>query len=319
VPGEVAARSLGRWARVLPALTLAGLVLVLGACGGGPATPANGSGAGKLSVVASFYPIAYFAERIGGDKVDVFNPVPPGAEPHDLELSPRTVERIQGSSVLLYLGGGFQPAVDRALETVEGPGLLSKDVTDGIPRSPGAPEEGVPGLDPHVWLDPQLAREMSSNIEDTLVQADAGNETAYRANAETLRAELDALDRDMQTGLANCTRKEIVTSHAAFGYLARRYGLNEVPVAGLSPEAEPSPARLTAVIQLAKERDVKYIFFETLVEPRVAQVIATEVGAQTLVLNPIEGLTEEQAAAGVDYFSLMRENLANLRTGLACR
>jgi zinc transport system substrate-binding protein len=303
---------------------LLALTLMLAGCGAGQATPSpdTGEGAGKLHVVASFYPIEYFAKRIGGDAVEVFNPVPPGAEPHDLELSPRTVERIQGSQVLLYLGGGFQPAIDRALDTLEVPGLLAVDVSTGITLEPGVPGagEGVEGgLDPHIWLDPRFAKTMSGSIESALTKADSAREATYRASADKLRAELDALDSEMGKGLASCAREEIVTSHAAFGYLARRYGLEEVPISGLSPEAEPSPARLSAVIALVKERGVTHIFFETLVEPRVAEVIAAETGAKTMVLNPIEGLTAEQAAAGADYFDLMRENLANLRTALDCR
>jgi zinc transport system substrate-binding protein len=318
VPGQVIR------VRGVALLALAALAIFGTACGSGQETPTAGTdaGGGIVQVVASFYPIAFFAERIGGSRVDVFNPVPPGAEPHDLELSPRTVERIQGSRVLLYLGGGFQPAIDRALETLEGPELLAADVSEGITLQTVQPEEGAApegGLDPHVWLDPQLAAAMSGNIERALVEADPASEAMYRANAEKLRTDLGALDNDLAQGLSSCTRKEIVTSHAAFGYLARRYGLEEVPISGLSPESEPSPARLDEVIDLVKATGVTHIFFETLVEPRVAEVIASEVGAETLVLNPIEGLTEEQAEAGADYFKLMRENLANLRVALDCR
>jgi zinc transport system substrate-binding protein len=300
--------------------------LLASACGNqaGPATPTagSGSGVGKLQVVASFYPIAYFTERIGGDAIEVFNPVPPGAEPHDLELSPRTVERIQGSQVLFYLGGGFQPAIDRALDTLQAQGLRVVDVSEGIAMQPGAHREGESpdgALDPHIWLDPRNARVMADNIVNALVDADPENEEAYRANAGALRDDLDELDVEMEQGLGDCARNEIVTSHAAFGYLARRYGLEEVPISGLSPEAEPSPARLSEVIQMVMERGVTHIFFETLAEPRVAEVIAAETGAETLVLNPIEGLTEEQAASGADYFTLMRENLSNLRTALDCK
>ncbi len=311
--------------RAVAAVAIVIVGLGLAACGGtADGTPAVGTGSehGQVQVVASFYPIAYLAERIGGEKVGVFNPVPPGAEPHDLELSPRAVERIQGSQVLLYLGGGFQPAIDRALQTLEGNGLAATDVSQGVDKMPATDVEGTPepgALDPHIWLDPRYAKVMSENIESALIKADPANEAAYRANGEKLRVDLAALDAEMERGLSECARKEIVTSHAAFGYLARRYGLVEVPVSGLSPESEPSPARLNEVINLAKQRAVKYIYFETLVSPRVAEVIANEVNAQTLVLNPIEGLTEEQAASGADYFSLMRENVANLRTGQGCK
>jgi zinc transport system substrate-binding protein len=299
------------------------LALIISGCDSGSTTPTAmntpGAAAGPVSVVASFYPIEYLARRIGGEHVEVFNPVPPGAEPHDLELTPRSIERIQKSHVFLYLGEGFQPAVDRALDTIKGPDLVVKDVAEGLRLVPGVDEhEEESGLDPHIWLDPVIAQDIAGNIADALKQANPANADTYTANADKVRAELAALDADFKSGLANCKRKEIITSHAAFAYLAKRYGLEQVPITGLSPEAEPSPARLQEIITFAKAHDAKYIFFETLVEPKVAQLIASEVGAQTLVLNPIEGLTSEQVSAGSDYMSIMRENLANLKTALDC-
>jgi zinc transport system substrate-binding protein len=313
-------------ARAFAVLVIVGFITT--ACdsgtGGGGGTPTSTQGAGpRLSVVASFYPIEYFARRVGGEHVDVFNPVPPGAEPHDLELTPRSIERIQNSGVFLYLGEGFQPAVDRALDTIKSPGLVIRDAADGVERAGGSDEhegEGEQGgLDPHIWLDPSLAEGIADNIAGALVEADPHNAATYDANAAKLKSDLAALDAEFQQGLAACERKEIITSHAAFGYLARRYGLEQVPISGLSPEAEPSPARLQEIIIFAREHNARYIFFETLVEPKVADLIAREVGAQTLVLNPIEGLTEEQISQGADYFSVMRENLANLKTALDCR
>ena len=280
-----------------------------------------------ISVVASFYPIEYFATRIGGELLDVYNPVPPSAEPHDLELTPRSIERIQNARVFLYMGKGFQPAVDRALDTVKGPGLITKDVSEGIEFVPGAEErEGEEAkakpqgevLDPHIWLDPVRAQIMVKNIADTLAEADPANAQTYLSSADTLKGDLQALDKEYKESLANCRRDEIITSHAAFTYLAARYGLEQVSIAGMSPEAEPSPARLQEIINFAREHDAKYIFFETLAEPKVSELVARETGAQTLVLNPIEGLTEEQAAQGSDYFSLMRDNLANLKIALDC-
>lgn len=297
--------------------------LIISGCDSGPSTPTSantpGAAGGPVSVVVSFYPIEYLARRIGGEHVEVFNPVPPGAEPHDLELTPRSIERIQKSRVFLYLGEGFQPAVDRALDTIKGPDLVVKDVAEGLRLVPGVDEaEEESGLDPHIWLDPVMAQGIAGNVAAALKQADPANADTYTANADKVKGDLAALDADFKSGLANCKRKEIITSHAAFAYLANRYGLEQVPVTGLSPEAEPSPARLQEIIAFAREHDAKYIFFETLVEPKVAQLIASEVGAQTLVLNPIEGLTSEQVSAGSDYISIMRENLANLKTALDC-
>jgi zinc transport system substrate-binding protein len=279
-----------------------------------------------MLVSASFYPIEILARRVGGDLIEVYNPVPPGVEPHDLELTPRAIERIQQSRVFLYLGRGFQPAIDRALDTIKNEQTIDKDVSVGIDLMPASPDEGEhveegndAAYDQHIWLDPLLAQAMTSNIAEALSQADPQHQAAYNANAEKLRSELAALDEEYKVGFKSCARKEIITSHAAFGYLTRRYGLEQLAVSGLSPETEPSPARMQEVINLAKERDAKYIFFETLADPRVAQVIAEGAGAQTLVLNPIEGLTEEQVKEGKDYFSLMRENLSNLKLALDCQ
>jgi zinc transport system substrate-binding protein len=275
-------------------------------------------------VAASFYPIEYLARAVGGDLVDVYNPVPPGAEPHDLELTPRTIERIQNSKVFLYLGHGFQPSIDRALDTVTGPSTITKDVSDGVGLLPAVerededtPVEGE-ALDPHIWLDPVRAEKMVSNTEQALLHADPTNKSVYNSNAEKMRGQLSTLDDEFKQGLAHCIRKELVTSHAAFAYIAERYGLNQVPVSGMSPEVEPSPAQLKEIIAFAKSHDVKYIFFETLVDPKVAELIASEVGAQTLVLNPIEGLTTDQQKEGSDYFTIMRQNLANLKLALDC-
>jgi zinc transport system substrate-binding protein len=311
------------------AVMLISTLLALSACGGEAPPSGTPEASGRaLSVVAGFYPIAYFAQLIGGERVDVYNPVPPGAEPHDLELTPRSIERIQGSRVFLYLGKGFQPAVDRALDTLKGPNLILKDVSEGIEFISGDEEQGnssteagseaEPAVDPHVWLDPVHAQAIAANIADALTQADPSGAAVYRAGADKLAAELQALDSEFKQSLGNCKRKELITSHAAFAYLAKRYGLEQVSIAGLSPEAEPSPARLQEIINFAREHDAKYIFFETLADPKVSELVARETGAQTLVLNPIEGLTEEQAAQGSDYFSLMRDNLANLKIALDC-
>lgn len=296
--------------------------VVVAACDVGAVVPTPVPG--TLSVVASFYPIQYFAKRVGGDLVSVYNPVPPGAEPHDLELSPRSIAQIQKADVFLYLGQGFQPAIDRALDTIKGAHMVAKDVSDGVPRIPASAEDGISrsarasAPDPHIWLDPVYAQTMVGNIAQAFSQADPAHKTEYMADAAKAQVELSALNDEYKATLSNCKRNEIITSHAAFAYLARRYGLKQVPIAGLSPEAEPNPARLQEIIQFARQHDAKYIFFETLVDPRVAQLVAREIGAQTLVLNPIEALTADQIKAGQNYMSLMREDLTNLKLALGC-
>jgi len=171
-------------------------------------------------------------------------------------------------------------------------------------------------LDPHVWLDPTLAQQQVRNIQGALEKADPERKDNYRANADAYIAKLQELDRKFKDELDGAKRKEFVTQHAAFGYLAKAYGLTQIPISGLSPEQEPSPEQMAKVVELAKEHGVTTIFFETLVDPKVAQAIAEEIGAATDVLNPLEGLTEEDIAAGLDYLGIMSNNLAALAKSL---
>jgi len=277
--------------------------LLISACGG------NSAKDGRSTVVAAFYPLAYAAERVGGAEVAVENLTPPGSEPHDLELAPKTVARILRADVVLYLGHGFQPAVAAAVKQAEGD---SVDVLTGLPltAAPAAEQEGGLTADPHVWLDPILFARIVERIGDVLHATDG---------ADALVADLQRLDSEYRSGLAHCARKEVVTSHAAFGYLAKRYGLTQVPITGLTPEAEPTARQLADVVKLVRRTHATTVFFETLVSPRLAQTVAREVGARTAVLDPIEGLTPAEQARGENYLSVMRKNLSALRRALACR
>jgi zinc transport system substrate-binding protein len=272
------------------------LLVVAGtaACGGEP----DESGAKR--VVAGFYPLAFAAEQIRGVDVEVTNLTPAGAEPHDLELTPREVEEILDADLVLYLGEGFQPAVEEAVETGDVPAL---DVLDGLELRDG---------DPHVWLDPTLFAQVVDRIAVEL-----GDEGA--TGSRGLATRLDELDQIYEAGLADCERRELVTTHDAFGYLADRYGLEVIPITGLSPEAEPSPQDLEEVVDLVEARGVTTVFTETLLSPEVGETVAREAGATTAVLNPLEGLTEDELARGEDYFSVMEANLEALRQGLGCR
>jgi zinc transport system substrate-binding protein len=260
----------------------------------------------RPTVVAAFYPLAWAAEQIGGDSIDVVNLTPPGAEPHDVELTPRDVEKIQNADLVLYLGSGFQPALEKAVEGRSGPSL---DLLAHQKLATGADDEQG-AHDPHVWLDPSRFASMV-----TLIGVQLHREPA----AARLTARLEALDSELAAGLAHCRRHEIVTSHAAFGYLAKRYGLEQLALTGLSPESEPSPRDLEALVDEVKQTGATTVFFETLVSSRLAETVAREAGATTAVLDPLEGLTEDEVAAGDDYFSVMRANLATLRTALQCR
>jgi zinc transport system substrate-binding protein len=284
------------------------------ACGG-----ADSAGSGQ-QVVAAFYPIAYAAEQVTPG-ADVTNLTPAGTEPHDLELTPRDVERIRGADLVLYLGRGFMPALEDALgdhehavDLLAGLSLLRGSAEHSHEPEASRPREesehaNENALDPHVWLDPMRYAVMAERIATALGEP---------AGASGFRARLEELDDDFRSGLATCKRRVIVTSHAAFAYLADAYDLEQITLTGVSPEAEPSANAIEDLVHEVEEEGVTTVFFETLVSPRLAQTVARESGATTAVLNPLEGLTDDESDAGADYFSVMRENLAALRTALEC-
>jgi zinc transport system substrate-binding protein len=280
--------------RIVLTLTAA---LALAGCGGD-------SSSERPPVVAAFYPLAFAAEQIGADRIGVRNLTPPGVEPHDLELSGSEIRTLADADLVLYLGGGFQPALEDAIASTSAHAV---DLLDAVELRRGGEEHGG---DPHVWLDPVRYAAIAERI---------GEELDRRPEAERFAARLRALDREFRRGLSDCVRDEIVTSHAAFGYLAARYDLKQVAITGVSPEAEPTPRDLENVVRQVRAVGATTVFFETLVSPRLAETVAREVGASTAVLDPLEGLTKDEIAAGEDYFSVMRENLAALRKALGCR
>lgn len=275
-------------------LVLLALLLGATACGTKP------SSHGRKRVVAAFYPLAYAAEETGGTKVQVTNLTPPGVEPHDLEATPADVQALRAADVVLLLGHGFQPQLEEAAG--RGSKVLWLLDTRGMRRFSNG--------DPHVWLDPIRYQIIVDRVSDALGQPYAALDFLHR---------IEVLHSEYRRGLAHCTRREIVTSHEAFAYLAQRYGLRQVAITGLTPEAEPAPKDLQRVVELVKRTHATTIFFETLVSPRIAETVARETHAKTAVLDPIEGLTPAEASRGEDYFSLMRANLRALRGALGCR
>ena len=278
-------------------VALAVLSLAVAGCGG--ARTDSGE-----TIVAAFYPLAWAAEQVAGGGVRVVNLTPLGAEPHDIELSPKDVQRVQDAKLVLYLGDGFMPSLE---EAVSG-NAHALDLLEGQQLRPGGANSAA--SDPHVWLAPARYETVVREVAAAL---------ARPAAADPIVARLGRLDRDYRKGLAHCDRREIVTSHAAFGYLADAYGLRQIALTGVTPEAEPSPKALEALVREVERHRATTVFFETLVSPRLAQTVARESGARTAELNPIEGLTETESRSGADYFSLMRRNLAALREALGCR
>ncbi|WP_124726277.1 metal ABC transporter substrate-binding protein [Staphylospora marina] len=288
--------------------------------------PAHEKPSGKTRVVASIYPLEYFAKMIGGEHVEVTALVPPGVEPHDFELSPRDMMMLGDADVFVYNGAGMEAWAEKALSSA-GDDTVVVEATKGIPLlHPKGSDDGhdhdgeahdrESGADPHVWLDPVRAKEMAGRIRDGLIRADAPHRNDYEQNFAELARRLDELHARYLDMTKKAPRKEFLVSHAAFSYLADRYGLKQIAVSGVSPSDEPGPRELADIVETARRLGVKAVLFETLVSGKVAETVRRELGAEALVLNPLEGLTEEEKARGADYFTVMEQNLSHLAKAL---
>lgn len=334
--------------RLIPTTAVAGAVVLgltaLSACSTSDA--ADGGSGDKLKVTASFYPMQFLTERIGGDHVAVTGLTKPGVEPHDLELTPRQIGSISESDYVLYLKG-IQPAVDDAVEqsgvqnTVDAATLTTlenhgsevsghdhghegeeehgheeeapEEHSEGDGHNHG--EEG--GADPHIWLDPVKYAEVAKGVGKSLEKADPDHAADYKKNTDALVAELGELNTAYETGLKNTSTKTFITTHSAFGYLAERYGLTQQGIAGIDPEAEPSPARIQEIHTIAEKDKATTVFFETLASDRTAKTLAKDTGLKTGVLDPLEGITDK--SRGADYIEVMESNLAALRKALGAK
>ena len=273
----------------------------------------------KLQVAASYYPLYDFASQVGGNKVQITNLTPAGAEPHDFEPTAKNLADTQKAAVFVYNGGTLEPWAGKFVQSYKGVSVKASDhiaLKDSQEQMSAAAGKAT---DPHFWLDPVLAQQIVLNIRDGLSKADPANAAYYAKNARDYNQKLVQLDHDYQVGLQNCQQRTIVTSHQSHGYVAARYNLTIEAIAGLSPEEEPSAARLAQLTQEVKDKNIHYIFFESLVSPRLADTIASETGAKTLVLDPIEGLSDAAQKQGKNYLSIQRDNLGSLRLALACQ
>ena len=304
---------------VLPAtarLVVAGAAaLLLGGCG---AVTGDDGGDGR-EVVGSFYPLAWVTEQVAGDGWEVSNLTAPGGEPHDLELSIDATATLARADLVVYLRG-FQPAVDDAVDTTaEGETLDAAEVVDLQELAEHAGEDGHSheegSLDPHFWQDPARMAQLADAVAEELGRLDGAHAADYRAEAAELGAELERLDRDYAEGLAGCERDVVVVSHDAFGYL-EKYGLRLQPIAGLTPDAEPTPAALAELGDLIRDEGITTVFSERLASPAMAETLASDLDVDAAVLDPVEGLTDQ--TAGEDYVSLMRANLAALQEANGC-
>lgn len=313
--------------RLIPTAAVAGAVVLgltaLTACSASDA--ADHKNGDKLNVVASFYPMQFLAEQIGGKHVSVTTLTKPGVEPHDLELTPRQIGGLGDADYILYLKG-IQPAVDDAIKQSG-----SKDVVDASTLTvledhgteTGADEHGhehhgdEAGADPHIWLDPVKYAEVAKGVGKSLEKTDPDHAADYRKNTDALVNKLDALNTAYETGLKDTATKTFITTHSAFGYLAERYGLTQEGIAGVDPEAEPSPARISEIHTVAKKNKVTTVFFETLASDKTAKTLAKDTGLKTDVLDPLEGITDK--SKGDDYIEVMQSNLAALQKALGAK
>lgn len=348
--------------RILAAACAAATALALSACSSTASSGDSSSKDGSLTVMASFYPLKYLAEKIGGEHVSVTSLTPDGAEPHDLELSPKMVDSLSSADAVIYLAG-FQSAVDEAIEqqapkTVIDVSSAAELVEAGSDANHPAEEEATEetqsgeteahdheghdhdheghdhkghdheghdheghdhhhdmSADPHFWLDPVRMAKAATLVGDKLAEADSTHADTYKANAKALAEELTTLGDTLVAKTSTCKVKTFVTAHTAFGYLADRTGLTQVGISGLDPDSSPSPARLAEISQIAKEQGVTTIFTEALIDPKVAQTLADDLGITTAVLDPIESQTD----ASKDYAATMNSNIDALTKALDCQ
>ncbi|GAA2419345.1 zinc ABC transporter substrate-binding protein [Streptomyces pulveraceus] len=313
--------------RLIPTAAVAGAAVLgltaLTACSSSDA--ADHKNGDKLDVVASFYPMQFLAEQIGGKHVSVTTLTKPGVEPHDLELSPRQIGGLTDADFILYLKG-IQPAVDDAIgqsgakhvvDAAKLTALEDHGTETGADEHGHEHHDGEAGADPHIWLDPVKYAEVAKGVGKAMEKSDPDHAADYRKNTDALVTKLDGLNTAYENGLKNTATKTFITTHSAFGYLAERYGLTQEGIAGIDPEAEPSPARLDEIHTIAEKNKVTTVFFETLASDRTAKTVAKDTGLKTGVLDPLEGITDK--SKGTDYIEVMRSNLAALEKALGAK
>jgi zinc transport system substrate-binding protein len=279
----------------------------------------------KIKVAASFFPLYEFTKNVGGDKAEVYSFLPIGNEPHSWEPSIQQIEELKGTRLFIYNGAGMEAYVSKFMSSGEFPNMTFVKATEGIVllKADSAEDDkeilAQGGMDPHVWNDPILAEQEVTNIKNALEKADPTNTQYYEDNANAYITKLAALDNSIKSGLSHCKKDTFVSFHNAFNYFSNRYGVHDVWITGIAPEEDVPPQDIQKIIQIVKDKDVKVIFSEDLVDPRLANTLADEVGAQVLVLSPLEGINQTEQQEGITYLDKWYQNLHNLRMALECQ
>lgn len=294
-------------------------ILLLSGCSNAVKTEEDkaSDGTKKLHIVTTFYPMYYFAQKVAGNTAKVDLLIPNGVEPHDWDPTAKDMAEIQDADVFIYNSRYFETWTEKVLNSIDQSNLKVVEASKGITLINGLSEEnGKSTKDPHVWLSPVLAQKEVDTITKALEAKDPKNKEQYEKNAAAFKSQLGELDQLYKDTVDKSKSKEFVTQHAAFGYLAKQYGLKQIPIAGLSPDVEPSLGKLAELADLVKKKNIKIIYFEGLTSAKVAKTLANEVGAKTEVLNPLEGLTKEDQKKGLDYIGVMKKNLDSLKQTL---
>ncbi|MBT2744425.1 metal ABC transporter substrate-binding protein [Bacillus sp. ISL-77] len=305
--------------RLLCALII--LLMVISGCSNAVQTKGKkgSEGTKKLQIVTTFYPMYYFTQKVAGSSANVELLIPNGAEPHDWEPTAKDMAKIQDADMFIYNSQYFESWTEKVLKSINDSNLTVVEASKGIELMNALESEEehhsdhAASKDPHVWLSPVLAQQEVDTIAKAIEKLDPKNKNQYEKNAENFKSQLADLDHLYQETINQAKKKEFVTQHAAFGYLAKQYGLTQIPIAGLSPDVEPTLGKLKELAEVTKKKNVKVIYFEGLTSSKVAQTLANEIGAKTEVLNPLEGLTKEEQEKGLDFIDVMKNNLESLK------
>lgn len=269
----------------------------------------------KLQIYTTFYPVYYIAGEIAGDKAHIIEMIPSGVDPHNWEPTLKTMAELKESNIFIYNGAGMERWAEKIIKDLEESKVKAVEASQGIELIVGESDHNE-DYDPHTWVSPMNLKKQAKNVLDGLIEIDEDNEEYYKVNYENLSNRLDKLDSDIREAAKAFSVKTIVTSHEAFGYFAKEYGLEQIPIRGISPEQEPSPAKLAEIIKMCKEYNIKHVFVEKFISPKFSQLIADEIAGEVLSLNVAHGLTQEEKDQGQDYISIMYENLKNLEKAL---